>query len=58
MVMMIIMKIIFAEWLTNEWPEALFTAGTIVRDSLYHKSPTWLQAGFEPVINVSSGFVE
>ena len=43
--------------LTGERLLALFLAGAIVRDPHHPKSPM-MQAGFEPVQNLSSGLVE
>ena len=50
-------RIAFVLWLTNEERcLVLFPAGTIVRDPHHFESLT-MQAGFEPVQNLSSGFV-
>ena len=49
----------FVVWLTNETRLVLFTDGIIVRDPHHRKSPKCTpRAGFIPVHNLSSGFVE
>ena len=46
------------KWLTDEWRLVLFLAGTTVRDPQLKQISNWPPAGFELVLNLSSGLVE
>ena len=50
--------IVFAKWLHGERRLSLFPAGTIVKNSHHTQISDTQRARFEPMQNLSSGFVE